>query len=97
MKSLLSNTRPMKIPTKIMSNLFDLFVVSILNYGCEIWGFSNATNIERVHRKYCKWHLNVKMSTSNLSLYGELGRFPLFIGRQVRIINIGLIHIKQNK
>ena len=26
------------------------------------------------------------MSTSNLSLYRELGRFPLFIGRQVRII-----------
>ena len=85
MNSLLSITRPMKIPTKIMFNLFDSFVVSILNYGCEIWGFSNATNIERVHRKFCKWHLNVKMSTSNLSLYGELGRFPLFIGRQVRI------------
>ena len=90
MNSLLSITRPMKIPTKIMFNLFDSFVVSILNYGCEIWGFSNATNIERVHRKFCKWHLNVKMSTSNLSLYGEIGRFPLFIGRQVRIIKYWL-------
>ena len=90
MNSLLSITRPMKIPTKIMFNLFDSFVVSILNYGCEIWGFSKATNIERVHRKFCKWHLNVKMSTSNLSLYGELGRFPLFIGRQVRIIKYWL-------
>ena len=75
----------MKIPTKIMFNLFDSFVVSILNYGCEIWGFANATNIEMVHRKFCKWYLNVKMSTSNLSLYGELGRSPLFIGSQVRI------------
>ena len=26
------------------------------------------------------------MSTNNLSLYGELGRFPLYIGRQIRII-----------
>ena len=90
MNSLLSITWPMKIPAKIMFNLFDSFVVSILNCGCESWGFSNATNIERVHHKFCKWHLNVKMLTSNLSLYGELGCFPLFIGRQVRIIKYWL-------
>ena len=80
----------MKIPVKIMFNLFYSFVVSILNYGCEIWGFSNAENIERVHRKFCKWYLNVKMSTSNISLYGELGRFPLYIGRRIRIIKYWL-------
>ena len=90
MNSLLSITKPMKIPVKIMFNLFDSFVVSILNYGCEIWGFSNAENIERVHRKFCKWYLNVKMSTSNISLYGELGRFPLYIGRRIRIIKYWL-------
>ena len=90
MNSLLSITKSMKIPTKIMFSLFDSFVVSILNYGCEIWGFSKAENIERVHRKFCKWYLSVKMSTNNLSLYGELGRFPLYIGRQIRIIKYWL-------
>lgn len=30
------------------------------------------------------------MSTNNLSLYGELGRFPLYIGRQIRIIKYWL-------
>ena len=65
-------------------------MVSILNYGCEIWGFSNAENIERVHRKFCKWYLSVKMSTNNLSLYAELGRYPLYIGRRIRIIKYWL-------
>ena len=35
------------------------FVTSILNYSCEIWGFSNAENIERVHRKFLKWLINL--------------------------------------
>ena len=90
MNSLLAITRCMKLPINIMFNLFDSFVLSILNYSCEIWGFTRAENIERVHRKFCKWLLNVKMSTNSLSLYGELGRFPLILGRQVRIIKYWL-------
>lgn len=96
MNSLLAITRPLKVPTNIMFNLFDSFVLSILNYGCEIWGFYHAENIERVHRKFCKWFLNVKMSTDTLSLYEELGQFPLFIARHVRIIKYWL-NLYQNK
>lgn len=33
-----------------------------------------------------KWILNVKMSTANSALYGELGRYPLYVVRQVRIV-----------
>jgi hypothetical protein len=45
-----------------------------------------AENIERVHRKFCKRILNVKMSTNSLSLYAEVGRFPLHIDRYVRMV-----------
>ena len=90
MNCLFAITRTMEIPLNIMFNLFDSFVASILNYGCEIWGFARAERIEMVHKKFCKWVLNVKMQTNNLSLAGELGRFPLFIGRQVRIIKYWL-------
>ena len=92
-------TRSMQVPTNIMFNLFDTFVLSILNYASEIWGFSNAQNIERVHRKFCKWFLNVKMSTNNLSLYAEPVRFPLSIGRHIRAIKywLSLQYMKQNK
>ena len=74
-------TKELDISIEIMFNLFDTYVLSILNYNCEVWGFSKAENIERVHRKFCKWLLNVKMSTNSLSLYSELGRFPLYIER----------------
>ena len=37
-------------------------------------------------KHFCKWVLNAQMQTSNLSMTGELGRIPLFIGRHVKII-----------
>ena len=42
--------------------------------------------MERVHKKFCKWVLNVKQSTNTLALYGELGRFPLYIERNIRMV-----------
>ena len=90
MHALLSITKEMQVPVKIMFNLFDSFVGSILNYSCEVWGFATAENIERVHRKFCKWLVNVKMSTKNLYLAGEFGGFPLYIGRNVRIVKYWL-------
>ena len=90
MHALLSITKEMQVPVNIMFNLFDSFVGSILNYSCEVWGFATAENIERVHRKFCKWLVNVKISTKNLYLAGEFGRFPLYIGRNVRIVKYWL-------
>ena len=98
MNALFSITKSMQIPIKIMFNLFDAFVQPILNYGSEIWGFASAENTERVHRKFCKWLINVKKSTNNQSLAGEFGRFPLFIGRQTRIVKYWLnLHNTKNE
>ena len=97
MNALFSVTKTIQVPVDIMFNLFDSFIAPILNYSCEIWGFSRAENIARVHRKFCKWLINVKISTNNLSLAGELGRFPLFIGRHIRIIKYWLnLHNTKN-
>ena len=84
--SLLQITKDKEVPVDVMFGLFDSFVTPILNYACEVWGFIRADNIERVHRKFCKWVLNVKPSTSSLALYGEVGRFPLLLCRQSRIV-----------
>lgn len=86
MNTLFQVTNGMNVPVNIMFNLFDAYVLSILNHSCEVWGFLKAEDIERVHRKFCKWLLNVKMTTNTLSLYSELGRFPLYINRYVRIV-----------
>lgn len=66
--------------------LFDSMVLPILCYGSEIWGFHKSLDIERVHLKFLKKILSVRQQTSNASVYGELGRFPLFVVRQIRII-----------
>ena len=66
--------------------LFDALVQPILMYGCEIWGFHKANDIERVHVKFLKQILGVRRQTSNIAVYGELGRVPLYVLRKIRIL-----------
>ena len=66
--------------------LFDSFDGSILGYSSEIWGFGKYMEIERIHLKSLKRILGVKVNTSSSSVYGELGRYPLYISRYMRII-----------
>ena len=68
-------------------DLFDKVVKLILRYGCELWGLSNCDIIERVHLKYCKLLLNLKSSTPNCMMYGELGRYPLYIDIKQRMVS----------
>ena len=86
MCSLNNIIKDMCIPVNITFDLFDTYVASVLSYCCELWGFSNADNIERLHKKFLKQKLGVKMTTSNNALYGETGRLPLIISRKIRII-----------
>lgn len=86
MYALLCNVRNIDFTPKTLCQLFDSFVGSILCYCCEVWGFSKSKEIERIHLKYCKQILGVKLSTSNAGVYGELARYPLYICRFVRII-----------
>ena len=83
---LLANTRKYEFNIKTLCQLFDSFVGSILSYGCEVWGFTKSKELERIHLKFCKLILKVKTSTSNAGIYGELGRYPLYLFRYVRII-----------
>ena len=66
--------------------LFDTFVTSILNYGGQIWGLNKSKAIERIHLKFLKGLLRVKITTSNAGVYGELGRYPIYINRFVLAI-----------
>ena len=68
-------------------DLFDKIVKPILLYGCEVWGFGDNSIIERVHLKFCKLILNIKKSTPDCMVYGELGRYPINISIKLRIVN----------
>ena len=90
MCSLHNLTKGYEVPPYILFNLFDSYVASILSYNCEVWGFNQSENVERVHRKFCKQILNVKKSTNSKALLAEVGRFPLIINRHIRIVKYWL-------
>ena len=49
-------------------------------------GFSKSKEIERIHLKFCKKILMCKMNTPTTAVYGELGRYPLYSSRYLRIL-----------
>ena len=51
-------------------DLFDKLIIHILCYGCEMWGFHPAPDIERVHLSFLKRVLGVKKSSQNDFIYG---------------------------
>lgn len=73
------NIKAFDFTPKTQCQLFDAFVCSILNYASEVWGHTKSKDLERIHLKFCKKLLNVKISASNVIVYGELGRFPYML------------------
>ena len=59
--------------------MFDILIASGMLYGTEICGWNDMLELERVHRKFIKWTLNVNQSTSSAILYVETGRMPLHL------------------
>lgn len=79
--------------------LFDTLVLPVLNYGSQVWGYVDGQDIERIHTKFCRKLLCVKNSTNLTSLYGELGRIPIKIKRQISMIQywIKLLKLPNNE
>lgn len=66
--------------------IFDAKVQSILLYSSEIWGYQSIENIERVHLLACKRYLGVPLKTPSKMVYGELGRYPLYVNSSLKFI-----------
>ena len=86
MFSLLRKSRKLNLPVDILLELFDVMVVPILLYGSEVWGYENNKVIESLHLEFCKHIMKVKKSTHNFIVYGELGRVPLQVHINARMI-----------
>ena len=66
------------VPLQILFKTFDVQILPILEYGCEIFYTGKTINkFETLHLKYIKRALGVKQQTSSYAVYGETGRFPL--------------------
>ena len=79
--------RKLGLPVDIQLKLFDTMIAPILLYGSEVWGYENCEVIEAYHFRFCKMMLHLKPSTPKVMVYGELGRFPMLIFIQARMIN----------
>jgi hypothetical protein len=66
--------------------LFDSLVGSVLNYNAAVWGNYESREIEQLHCKFLRKILHVKKSANLEALYGETGRYPMKIARQLKMI-----------
>ena len=71
----------------------------VLLYSSKIWGLHILDSMERVHLMVCKRYLGVPSRTPNKMVYGELGRYALFIASYVRCIKycFRLLYMKQKR
>ena len=66
--------------------LFDTLILPILMYGACIWGLHKADDIEKIHLKFLKHILCVRMQTPTAAIYGEVGPNPLIVHRKIAIM-----------
>ena len=83
-------------PVKLFLKLFDAQVQPIVQYGAEIWGFENGQEIERLHLFALKRFLHVDRRTPNDLVYGELGRFPIYLNSYIKCIRYWLKLVRMN-
>jgi len=58
---------------------------------------SKSKEKERLHLKFLKRLLNVNQTTCNSFVYGELGRYPLYVNIYVRITKYWLkVRLSEN-
>lgn len=80
-------SRKYDLPVDIQIDLFNMLVIPVLIYGCEIWGDYIIREVELLHMKFLKHVLYVHRYTSTDMVYGELGVYPLDITIKCRMIN----------
>ena len=83
------------LPVKVALRLFDAVVLPILTYGLEIWALNSTldhekwdrSSTERAHLDFLRHILGVNRSVNNLLCRAEVGKFPINIEINYKIIN----------
>ena len=60
-------------------NIFYIACLLTYIYGCEIWGFKEDRDLEKVEIKFLKSILHLPDSTPTMAVRGELGQLPIFL------------------
>ena len=83
------------LPIKTALRLIDAAILPILTYGSEIWTLNSTLNddkwdissTERTHFNFVKHILGINRSVNNLLCRAELGRYPISIEINHKILN----------
>ena len=84
----------MRYPKKCFFKIFHTQAQPVVLYSAEIWGLHRLNNVERVHTFASKRYLNVPLKVPNKFVYGEKGRYPLYVNSAVRCIRYWLRILK---
>ena len=75
--------------------IFDSMISPILTYNSEVWGAFvksdfkswDSSAIEKTHLQFCKRCLQVHNKASNIACRAELGKFPMIIDINKKILS----------
>lgn len=70
----------------IRMQMFQTLVLPVLMYGCEVYGFRQYEEIERVHRKYIRWTLGLAPWTGISAIMTETRSLPIFVTTAMRAL-----------
>ena len=87
------------IDTKLFFKLFDTQVKPMLLYAAEIWGVTQSSVVEKIHMYACKKLLGTSIKTPNTLVYGETGRYPIYIDGAIRSLKywFRIINLSDNR
>ena len=71
-----------------MFSLFDTLIEPVLNYGCEVWGFSPCIKLEHLHLKFLQEQFHLKVNTVSDIVYCECARVPLILHKVSKNIKV---------
>lgn len=74
------------IPYVVFVKLLYCQIMPCVLYGAEIWGLKEVPDIEKEHVFALNKYLNISSQTSNIMVYGETGRYPLFVLTAVKAV-----------
>ena len=87
------------MPKSVLFKLFDVKVLPMLLYNAGVWGVRQYECIERAQYYLCKRVMNISLNASNYAVFGECGRYPLYIKNPKRSVKywLKIIHMPDHK
>ena len=71
MFTVLCKARSFNLPINVQLELFEVLLVPVILYGCEIWSSDGFDILEKIYLRFCKIILSLRKSTPTCLVYGE--------------------------